>query len=313
MMFGTREPFDYFQCSSCGCLQIAKVPIAMERFYPPDYYSFQLSCRVDYGGVIRRWLRKQRCRTALFGSGYKLNALLKHFVEYPRELFATDGALSVGEIVQKCGLRSFAARCLDVGCGAQSQWLSRLAALGFENLFGVDPYIDSDKRSGDVTIYRRQLAEMDGAFDLITFHHSLEHMDSQLDVLRTARSLLKPTGVCLVRIPVVSSLVWERYGVNWVELDAPRHLYLHSVKSITEVAARVGLDVFDVVHDSLPFEFYGSEQYVRDIPLNDPASLWVDDASTIFSEAEKAAFADEALRVNSVGRGGRAGFYMRPL
>ena len=37
MMYGTREAFGYFECSSCGCLQIAEVPADLARFYPADY------------------------------------------------------------------------------------------------------------------------------------------------------------------------------------------------------------------------------------------------------------------------------------
>ena len=37
MMFGTRERFTYFECNSCGCLQIAEIPDDLARFYAADY------------------------------------------------------------------------------------------------------------------------------------------------------------------------------------------------------------------------------------------------------------------------------------
>src|SRR6478752_5421007 len=37
MMFGTREPFDYFECSNCKTLQIVDVPADLARHYPTDY------------------------------------------------------------------------------------------------------------------------------------------------------------------------------------------------------------------------------------------------------------------------------------
>ena len=43
MMFGTRETFTYFQCAKCGCLQMVEIPSDMSRYYPPEYYSFNLS------------------------------------------------------------------------------------------------------------------------------------------------------------------------------------------------------------------------------------------------------------------------------
>lgn len=311
MMFGTREAFYYFQCTACGCLQIKEIPEDLGRFYPPDYYSFSLKPKLPGHGALYRWLQKPRCRTALFGKGFKLNALLKPHIELPTELFEKAGGISTGEVLKKCGIKDFSACFLDVGCGTYSHWLTHLGGLGFHNLLGADPFINADKYHGNIRIFKRELNDIEGKFDLITLHHSLEHMPRQREVLQAARARLKEGGVCLVRIPIVSSLAWEKYGVSWVELDAPRHLYLHSVSSITDIGRRAGLELTDIVYDSLPLEFYGSEQYLRDIPLNDPNSLWVNPDSTIFTPQEKVGFDTMAAKVNTERCGGRAGFYFR--
>ena len=39
MMFGTRDEFDYLECSACGTLQIVEIP-DLSCYYPRDYYSF---------------------------------------------------------------------------------------------------------------------------------------------------------------------------------------------------------------------------------------------------------------------------------
>lgn len=311
MMFGTREVFRYFQCTECGCLQIEEIPEDLGRFYPPNYYSFSIRPKQQTHCASYRWLQKQRCRTALFGKGYKLNSLLKSYVQLPSELGRFEGGPSTGEILKNCGISSFSARFLDVGCGAYSPWLAQLAALGFHNLVGADPFIKSDQRYGNIRIFNRRLNDIDSKFDLITLHHSLEHMPQQLEALQSIRTRLKEGGACIVRIPIVSSYVWDKYGVNWVELDAPRHLYLHSVDSITDIGRRAGLELYNIVHDSLPFEFFGSEQYTREIPLNDPRSMWRNSDSSLFTAEEKAAFVAMASKVNAERRGGRAGFYFR--
>ena len=311
MMFGTREIFHYFQCTACGCLQIDEIPEDVGRFYPPDYYSFSIKPNPPKHSALYRWLQKQRCRTALFGKGFKLNALLKPHIELPTELFKQAAGISTGEVLIKSGIKNFSARFLDVGCGTYSHWLTHLAGLGFHNLVGADPFINSDQSHGSVRIFKHELHDIVGKFDLVTLHHSLEHMPRQHEVLQAARMRLKEGGTCLVRIPIVSSLTWEIYGVNWVELDAPRHLYLHSVNSITDIGRRARLKLIDIVHDSLPLEFYGSEQYLRDIPLNDPNSLWVNPNSTIFTSEEKAGFDAMATKANTERNGGRASFYFR--
>ena len=59
MMFGTRESFIYFRCSSCGCIQIAEVLQDMSEFYPREnYYSFQLRNNISH--PIHRKIRKMK-------------------------------------------------------------------------------------------------------------------------------------------------------------------------------------------------------------------------------------------------------------
>lgn len=311
MMFGTQTSFEYFQCTNCGCLQISAIPSEIEQYYPSSYYSFQFSPDAPSHGRLYRWLQKQRCRTALFDRGFKLNAFLKRFVELPEELYKRQAGLPSGDVIKRARIPDFSARFLDVGCGSYSRWLNDLSIIGFTNLVGVDPFIARDYQRGNIEIRKKELRDIDGAYDLITFHHSLEHMPQQLEALVIARQHLTPNGTCLVRIPIVPSLAWELYGVNWVELDAPRHLFLHSVASITALAEKAGLELFDMAYDSVPFEFYGSEQYARGIALSDPRSLWVNPDSSLFSSEEMERFQRMTSEAIETGRAGRAGFYFR--
>src|SRR6185436_3569999 len=42
MMFGWREEFEYLECGRCGCLQIARIPANLAKYYPSDgYYSYK--------------------------------------------------------------------------------------------------------------------------------------------------------------------------------------------------------------------------------------------------------------------------------
>lgn len=310
-MFGTREEFEYFQCTNCHCLQISQIPENLINFYPRTYYSFNVVPDAPKHGWVYRFFQKQRCRTALFDRGFKLSRVLKEFIELPSEIHEPSGGKAVGEVIRKAGIKSFSARILDIGCGSYSPWLTHLSRLGFRNLTGVDPFIESDRDHGNVRIYKKRLDEIHEKYDFVTLHHSLEHMPNQIDTLKTIASLLSKNGICLIRIPLVSSYAWERYGVNWVEIDAPRHLYLHSLESIKLAANLSGLKLIDLVYDSLPFEFYGSEQYLRDIPLTDSRSLWTNPESNIFTEAERNEFENLANKVNYEKTGGRAGFYFQ--
>lgn len=308
MMFGTREEFPYFHCAHCGCLQIRDIPNDLSGYYPADYYSIGQT-----GGQprhwsrprVRAWLEHARARTALFGTGYRLNRVASQIVDLPPEINPA------GRWLKACGIRSRHAAFLDVGCGSRSWWLNNLQALGFTNLTGLDPHIQNDIVERGITIRKAHLDKIDGRFDLISLHHSLEHIPDQLGTLLAVKDRLKPGGSCLIRIPLVTSTVWERYGTDWVELDAPRHLYLHSHTSIAQLGHSAGLDLIHTMHDSSAFEFYGSEQYRRDIPLNAANSYWRTPDNSEFTFREMATFTAMAEAANRDGRGGRGCFVFR--
>jgi len=122
-------------------------------------------------------------------------------------------------------------------------------------------------------VFRKSIADIDGQFDLIMFHHSFEHMDSPGAILQHIASRLSPEGQVILGTPVASSYARCEYGVNRVNLDAPRHFYLHTFKSTELLAARAGLQVREIVHEGNEEQSWASEQFARDIPSNDQRSI----------------------------------------
>jgi SAM-dependent methyltransferase len=194
------------------------------------------------------------------------------------------------------------ARILDVGCG-QGRLVRQLREIGFRAAQGVDPFVDTDTMHHGTTLVRKAfLSEMTGSFDCIAFHHSLEHMPNQVAVLRDAHRLLAPGGIILVRIPVADGEAWRTYRENWVQLDPPRHFYLHSRISLRLLADQCGLRIRSIACDSTGFQFWGSEQYLRDIPLTDPRSSFTPGPS-VFTEVELAEYDRLAAQLNATDDG----------
>jgi SAM-dependent methyltransferase len=293
-MFGLRDVFTYFQCSRCGCLQIAEIPSDMSRYYPPAYYSFRLATRRVSGGPARRLFRRLRDRYAALGRGAVGRAL---YALAPNRTLRLLSRLPLT-------LRS---RILDVGCGAGTL-LYTMRGAGFENLLGVDPYLARDvEYPNGLRVLKKTVHEAAGEWDLVMFHHSLEHVGDPLETMRSASRLLAPGGACLVRTPTVSSYAWEHYGVHWVQIDAPRHFFLHSRESLALLAEKAELRVVDVVYDSTRLQFRGSEQYLRDIPLK---PLDRKRRRSVFTRAELKAFSRLAEQMNREGRGDQAAFFL---
>lgn len=286
MMFGSREEFSYCECADCGCLWIAKVPGDLSRHYGQGYYSLKES-------ALRTFVRR---RPAIYRALY-----------YARR----RAPLTLPEWWPSSRPVPRDAAILDVGSGA-GRLLLRLKALGYTNLVGLDPFIDKDIRVPDgPEIFKRSIEEIDGSFELVIINHSLEHIAEPRRVFDEVKRLMTRSGVAVIRTPVASSLAWREYGSDWVQLDAPRHLVVHTVNSIAALSRASALRVEAVTHDSTAFQFWGSEQCRRDIPLMDRRSYLVSTVNSIFTRAEIDEFARRAIQLNKRGEGDQACFYLR--
>jgi SAM-dependent methyltransferase len=282
-MFGWGDEFAYFQCAGCGALQIAEVPEDLGRFYPSDYYSFHAGFLPH--GDLKSQLAARRDRAAATGAG-TLGRLLALLIP-PR-----DEVASLGRVPATPEMR-----ILDVGCG-RGHLLRVLQRAGFRHLAGIDPFLagDLDIAPG-LTVRKRALAEVREQFDLIMLHHVFEHLELPGQALRDCARRLAPGGRILLRFPTADSQAWETYREHWVQLDAPRHLFLHTRRSLQRLAETAGLKVESWACDSGGFQFWASELYRRGIPL---ASA---DPNRYFTRAQLKAFDRQAAELNRAGRG----------
>jgi len=203
-------------------------------------------------------------------------------------------------------------RILEVGSGAGDKLLE-LRHGGLRHLTGIDPFIQSGINYGEhVRIRKGFVEDITETFDFVMLHHSFEHMPQPREAFKKLKTLV-PTGrFILIRVPVSNCYAWKKYGVNWVQLDAPRHFFLHTPRSLGLLAEEAGLEMVATVYDSRGFQLWGSEQYLRDIPLKDPRSPFCNpEGQTLFSQEELAAFAARARELNENGEGDQACFYFR--
>lgn len=295
MMYGYRDKFIYFQCPECGCLQQSNYLLDYNKYYPLDYYSY---AEINKPISLKYFIRKYRNNYALFRKGLIGKLISKR---YPN--FAIDSISSIPLTINSL--------ILDIGCGSGLLLLDLFAA-GFYNLLGIDPFIERDLiYYNQLRILKKSINEVEGRWDIIMFHHSFEHMPDPIETLRKVSNLLSKDGYCVIRIPTVSSFAWEHYRENWVQLDAPRHLFLHSIKSVEMLSKKVHLDLEKVVYDSSSFQFWGSEQYMKGIPLNSERSYGVNPSKSIFSKKDMKQFERTAKNLNREKRGDQAVFYLR--
>ena len=299
MMFGFRDQFIYFQCSKCFCLQIHKYPDNLIKYYGDNYYSYGVT-----RGVLNIIKRKLSLKRDLYAAGKKdiLGSLL--FKLWPNAILK-----NTFESISPALQGSKNKKILDVGCGS-GLFLKILDGLGFKNLFGIDLFIKQDILiNNKIPIFKKNLCDYDGKYDVIFLHHSLEHMPNQSEVACKINSLLEKNGICLIRIPICSSYAWERYSVNWVQLDAPRHFYLHSIQSISILMEQANLEIYKTIYDSTGFQISASECYTNNITLCEYE--YAIKRGEIFTAAELLSFETYARQLNIEARGDQAIFFVR--
>lgn len=156
---------------------------------------------------------------------------------------------------------------LDVGCGS-GEFLCKLAQMGYTNLTGCDPFIESDIiYENGVHIYKKEIHDITGQYNGIFFNDSFEHVTDPHEVMASIKRLLAPTGVAQIKIPVYPNIAFEMFKENWIQLDAPRHIFLHSKESMDYLAQEHGLTILRRQYDSKPGQILHSYLYSLDIPL----------------------------------------------
>lgn len=298
MMFGTGGEYRYRECPDCGTLQLLDVPDDLSAHYPPDYYSYDDRPRRRLEGLVT-WARTRRTQAYLEGGCPLGSLILKRFGPTPTLRMAKAAGLD----------RS--ARILDVGCGS-GELLLDLRRDGFCDLTGADPFLDAPiDHGGGLRILKASMDELEGSWDLVMSHHSLEHMPDPAAAFAGLARLAGPDGHVLMRIPVADSHAWREYGTDWVQLDAPRHLFLLTDDAVARLADAAGLDLVRRERDSTAFQFWASEQYRRGIPLRDPRSHAVDPAASPFAPDEMARWSAAATKLNDEVRGDQAAYLLR--
>jgi len=288
---GFGDNFEYFVCSKCFCLQIKNIPENIERYYPPEYYSFQEAKFPSKLNRFNFFAKKSLINYYMGGidiTGFLLSLIFEHPFPWIRNR----------EI-------NFNSKILDIGSGSGRKLIS-LQRSGFMNLTGVDPYIAEDIYYGNgLKILKKDISEIEGNYDFIMLHHSFEHMQYPKQTVGHISRLLSSGGCALIRIPVSNTYAWRNYREFWVGMDAPRHFFLHTPESMNILLEDTDLKIDEIIFDSGAFQFTGSEKYLRNLPF-----LTSDD---IFEKKVLRKFNTEAEKLNKNNQGDQACFYLKRI
>ena len=303
MMFGSPESFLYLKCEDCETTYQPEKLADYSKYYPKSYYSFQYQEPKTWSGKIRRLKRRLRNQYYYFNKGF-IGRLLAQARPCPTNHLSRHVHLRLNMAI------------LEIGCGS-GEMLHELGDLGVRRLTGVDPFIDQEIHfDNGVNIYRcatENLLEKfrDQKFDLIVFNHSLEHSLTPVSDLKIAKSLLTDEGEILIRIPVSGSAISNEYKNYWWSLDAPRHIYIFSKKSMALIAEKSGLVVCRTHDEGTIDDYIASEQHKQGISLLSEQSYVKTKDFSGFSQAQLSIWNAEIARQNHQGTAAQAGFKLK--
>jgi len=239
------DEYIYHYCENCNTLQIAadSLPSDMSQYYGDNYYSMNRKVSSNIAKYLLSTIRNY----LILHSNLSDLTKLPGFNRRP-DLFA----------LTKVNFKK-ATRLLDVGCG-EGKLLQNLADIGYINLTGLDPFINASIYHQKYCIFKESISNHVGQYDVIYFNHSLEHMLNPFSALESAYNLLSPGGFCIVRIPVLDSYCWRVFKEDWIQLDAPRHFFTFSIKSINYMALKLGFSFITYYCDSSSYQFLNPRQ-----------------------------------------------------
>lgn len=247
-MFRTGHVATYAECITCGSLTRVSEAVFADM-YPANYYSISSDPHQDFNSPLRHWLVDLLAtsvfrRRALTVRALRVLAPIKELRTACRMLTSIHFAMR--------GLPC--SSILDVGTG--SGHLPYILSSTNHRIVGIDPFAKDEWSRYSSEIVRCELGSITETFDLVMFHHSLEHVSSPLDDLEAAMSLLSPSGRIIIRIPKLDSRAWRDFGTSWFQLDAPRHEFVPTTKGLLALLSRAGLVVNRQYDDSSSTQFW---------------------------------------------------------
>ncbi len=235
--------FDIVKCQNCGLVYINPRPTKSEIF---EFYQ-------DYT------LHKYRVKDAkgnkdLFGRIYNSIANNSSFNPFRLKGKVKSCVLDIG-----CGIGYYLKKLKDEGWETYGVEISPIAVKIGREQFGLDI------SQGDVT----DACFKENFFDVVLMQWSLEHMHDPLSVLSEVRKIIKNNGIFIIGVPNIDGLSARIFKDLWYDLDAPRHLYHFSPKTLNLALEKTGFITEKIIYSPTPATIRNSlNHFFKEYKLN---------------------------------------------
>jgi len=254
-------PLETVVCDLCGCAQTHPLLTVEDRIYGlPGKFKL---VRCDECGLVFLNPRPDRASIGLYYPDLDYHAFQKP-AAWKEALLARRNTREAERLLADRG--SGSTTVLEIGCGT-GDLLGALHA-GGASVTGIEPNEAAAQTARDAGLDVRtgmldsHIAGLPpGGFDVILMKYALEHVHSPRETLSQAARLLRAGGTAVFWIPNFASLDARLFGAAWRGLDAPRHLYIFTPKTISAYAQAVGLRVAAISYSGVPNDWAGSVEF----------------------------------------------------
>ena len=164
---------------------------------------------------------------------------------------------------------------LDIGCGDgnHTQWLENYA----HKVYGSDYNLTRLQRAKSVLGENRLvLADVtdypaaNNTFDLVFFHHVLEHIPADKQALSEVHRILKPGGVLVLGVPNEGAAWWQlAYKLQPRLRETTDHVQFYTMDSLREKVLQNDFEVLDECHLGWGLPHFGYDGLVRQFKIID--------------------------------------------
>ncbi|MFC1658189.1 class I SAM-dependent methyltransferase [Candidatus Omnitrophota bacterium] len=237
----TPGKFSVVQCNDCKLFYLNPRPTAKDlaACYSSEYYAYQ---KPNLNKIKKRLLKL---------NNFPFKGILKERFRYPvrqhysvfKKIFIRLAFFFFRPLFRGVLEYRGDGRILDIGCGAGLHlWF--LKNLGWEPWGAeISPQACQIAKSLDINVFCGELPRANFPaqyFDVIRMNHVLEHLHSPQIYLKEIKRILKPEGICLIRVPNARSLNFKIFKKYWAGLDVPRHLYSFSPATLKAMFDKAG-------------------------------------------------------------------------
>lgn len=247
-LHGIEGTFTYVRCKNCGLVYMNPKITSEEltKFYPTSYAPHKIVKEIQSNALKRRF------STSSLVAGIKAFFFDHESIHYVPPLILN--ALNSDSKV------------LDIGCG-NGTFLNDIKGKTGCQVMGVDiseTAVLSARESYGLEIFKGTIEEVPfplNSFDLITAWWSLVHVNNPDETLLKMATLLNDDGYLIVGVPNFNSFNARFFKNEWMHLDAPRHLCIHTPSTIKNMLEKNGFSVKKIIYDRNISGLFGSLQY----------------------------------------------------